>query len=208
MESVFSRGPLWKNVHFVECNSSGEIIPGQAGKPLCQELIISLGAQGAKLKYMPTSPGCVLPLTLAACHPGWDDYFDFNKTLTEMANCLMEEDGQQAGMAPKAGATPKKKEAAPIVALPAPLPANDGIVFVPTSEFPGAQHELGSHKNPVHLSDAMTEASNSGMHPIRDIDAEDKAKMLGHFSDALHEMASSIIDLEDGNFNALHEVIL
>ena len=208
MESVFSRGPLWKNVHFVECNSSSEIIPGQTRKPLCQELTISLGTQGAKLEYTPTGPGCVPPLTLAACRPSWDDYFDFNKTLTEMANHLMEEDGQQAVMAPKAGATPKKKEAVPIVALPAPLPANEGIVFIPTSEFPGIQHELGSRENPIYLSNAKTEALNSGTCPIRDVDAEDKAKMLGHFSDALHKMASSIIDLEDGYFNALHEVII
>ena len=31
---------------------------------------------------------------------------------------------------------------------------------------------------------------------------------MGHFSDALHEMAASIVDLEDGYFRALHEVIV
>ena len=31
---------------------------------------------------------------------------------------------------------------------------------------------------------------------------------MGHFSDALHEMATSIVDLEDGYFRALHEVIV
>ena len=31
---------------------------------------------------------------------------------------------------------------------------------------------------------------------------------MGHFSDALHEMAASIVDLEDGYFRALHEVIM
>ena len=46
VESVFSRGPLWKNTHFVEHNSSGKIIPGQTGKSLCQELMISLGGPG------------------------------------------------------------------------------------------------------------------------------------------------------------------
>ena len=46
VESVLSRGPLWKNTHFVECNSSGEIIPGQTRQPLCQELVISLCAVG------------------------------------------------------------------------------------------------------------------------------------------------------------------
>ena len=31
---------------------------------------------------------------------------------------------------------------------------------------------------------------------------------MGHFSDALREMAASIVDLEDGYFKALHEVIM
>ena len=31
---------------------------------------------------------------------------------------------------------------------------------------------------------------------------------MGHFSDALREIATSIVDLEDGNFKALHEVIV
>ena len=31
---------------------------------------------------------------------------------------------------------------------------------------------------------------------------------MGHFSDALHEMATSIVDLEDRYFRALHEVIV
>ena len=42
---------------------------------------------------------------------------------------------------------------------------------------------------------------------MRDIDTEDEAKILGHFSDALREMATSIVGLEDGYFRALHEVI-
>ena len=49
----------------------------------------------------------------------------------------MAEDGQEVQMAPKmskAGATPKQKEVAQVVALP----PNDDIVFVPASEFPGA----------------------------------------------------------------------
>ena len=36
---------------------------------------------------------------------------------------------------------------------------------------------------------------------------EDKAKILGHFSDTLDEMAQSITDIEDGYFMALWEVI-
>ena len=31
---------------------------------------------------------------------------------------------------------------------------------------------------------------------------------MGHFSNALHEMAASIVDLEDGYFRALHKVIV
>ena len=44
--------------------------------------------------------------------------------------------------------------------------------------------------------------------PERDNNFDDEAKLLGHFSDALHEMATSIVDLEDGYFRALHEVIM
>ena len=95
VESVLSRGPLWKNTNFVERNSSSKIIPGPTGQPLCQELGINLGAPGAKLEYTPTGPGCAPLLTLAACHPSWDNYLDLNETLAEMAQCLMEEDGQQ-----------------------------------------------------------------------------------------------------------------
>ena len=35
-----------------------------------------------------------------------------------------------------------------------------------------------------------------------------ESAMLGHFSDALSEMAESLMDLEDGYFKALHEVII
>ena len=37
---------------------------------------------------------------------------------------------------------------------------------------------------------------------------EDEAKILDHFSNALCEMAASIMDLEDGYFKALHKVII
>ena len=43
---------------------------------------------------------------------------------------------------------------------------------------------------------------------MKDVETEDKAITLGHFSDALNEMAASIVDLEDGYFKALHEVII
>ena len=36
----------------------------------------------------------------------------------------------------------------------------------------------------------------------------DEVAMLGHFSDALSEMAESLMDLEDGYFKALREVII
>ena len=41
-----------------------------------------------------------------------------------------------------------------------------------------------------------------GVEPI------DEAAMLGHFNDALSEMAESLMDLEDGYFKALREVII
>ena len=73
------------------------------------------------------------------------------------------------------------------------------------SEFPSAQ--VGSSAdNPVHLSDALTEASHLGTCPW-DMDTDDDSKILGHYSDALREMAQSIMDLEDGYFKALHKVI-
>ena len=37
---------------------------------------------------------------------------------------------------------------------------------------------------------------------------EDEATVLSHFSDALSEMAASIMDLENSYFKALHEVII
>ena len=46
------------------------------------------------------------------------------------------------------------------------------------------------------------------MRPRKDDDFDDEAKLLGHFSDALGEMAASIVDLEDAYFKALHEVIM
>ena len=61
--------------------------------------------------------------------------------------------------------------------------------------------------NPVHLSDA-TDASTSGSRPKKDDNFDNEAKLLGHYSDALREMAASIMDLEDGYFKALYEVIM
>ena len=105
-------GLLWKNTHFIERNTSGVMVPGQTGKPLCQELMVNLAGPGGKMEYTSTERGHPTPLTLAASPPGWDDYLDLGETVTEMANHLMEEDGQQAKTLPKAGTTPKQKDIA------------------------------------------------------------------------------------------------
>ena len=160
-----------------------------------------MASPGGKLEYMSTERGLPLPLTLAACRPGWDDYLDLNETVTEMANRLMEEDGQQVQMPPKVGTTPKQKDVTQVTALP----PNDDVTLILASEFPGAQPAGSSHENPVHLSDT-TEASVSGSCPMKDVEVE--AVVLGHFSNTLREMAASIVDLEDGYFKALHEVII
>ena len=39
-EPALQRGPLWKNVHYVEHHLSSELVKGSTGKPLCQELLI------------------------------------------------------------------------------------------------------------------------------------------------------------------------
>ena len=53
-EPSLLRGPLWKNTHFIECNASGVMVPGQTGKPLCQELMVNLAGPGGKMEYMST----------------------------------------------------------------------------------------------------------------------------------------------------------
>ena len=202
-EPALQRGPLWKNIHYVEHNPSGELVKGTTGKPLCQELFINLTSPSGKLEYMPTDRGHPPPLTLAACHPEWDDYLDLTETVTEMAHRLMKEDGQEVAMPPKAGTTPKKKEAVKSVMAP----VNEGITWVASDQFPSDQRLGTSRDNPVHLSNA-TDASASGSRPRKDNDFDDEAKLLGHFSNALQEMVASMVDLEDGYFKALHEVIV
>ena len=103
----------------------------------------------------------------------------------------------------RGGTLPKQKDTAQIVVLP----PNDNTTFVPTSEFPGSQYGLGTRDNPVNLSDAPTKVSHTatcpeGAEPIYE------AVMLGHFSKALSEMATSLLDLEDGYLKALREVII
>ena len=53
-EPALQRGPLRKNVHYVERNPSGELVKGTTGKPLCQELLINLTGPSGKLEYTPT----------------------------------------------------------------------------------------------------------------------------------------------------------
>ena len=81
-EPVLQRGPLWKNVHYVERDASGELVKGTSGKLLCQELLIHITGPSGKLEYTPTSRGHPPPLTLSTCHPEWDDYLDLTETVT------------------------------------------------------------------------------------------------------------------------------
>ena len=177
---ALQRGPLWKNVHYVERNPNGELVKGASGKPLCQELLIHITGPSGKLEYTPTDRRHPMPLTLAACHAEWDDYLDLTETVTKMAHRLMKEDGQEVAMPPKAGTTPEKKEAAKDLGPP----VNVGISWVASNQFPSDQQPGASRDNPVHLSDA-TDTSASGSRPQKDDDFDNEAKLLGHFSDAL-----------------------
>ena len=202
-EAVLSRGPLWQNVHYMECRASGDVVMGKNGQPLCQELEISLCSPGGKVSYTPTGAGHAAPLTLAVCCPGWDGYQDLGETVAEMSQCLIDEDGQLEGATPRGGSLQKQKDTAQIMVLP----PNDDTMFVPTSEFPGSQYGLGTRDNPVNLSDAPTKASHTATRP-ESMEPIDEAAMLGHFSDALSEMAASLLDFEDSYFKALREVII
>ena len=186
-ECVLSRGSLWQNVHYVERRPSGEVVIGKNSQPLCQELEISLCSPGGKVSYMPTGMGHVAPLTLAACRPSWDNYQDLGETVVEMSQHLIDEDGQLGGATPRGGTLPKQKDNAQIMALP----PNDDTTFMPTSEFPGSQYRLGTCDNPVNLSDAPTEASHTATRP-ESTEPIDEVAMLGHFSNALSEMATSL----------------
>ena len=76
------------------------------------------------------------------------------------------------------------------------LPPNDNTVFMPKADFPSGPYGAGTRENPVNLSDATTEASQTAMCP-EGVEPIDKAVMLGHFSHALSEMATSLMDLEE-----------
>ena len=120
-----------------------------------------------------------------------------------MAQHLIDEDGQLEGAMPKGGTLPEEKDSTQIMAL---LP-NDNTVFMPKADFPSFPYGAGTRENPINLSDATTEASQTAMHP-EGVEPINEAAMLGHFSDALSEMATSLMDLKDGYFKALQEVII
>ena len=199
LESVLARGPLLPNANYVERNAKGQIVMSLSGKPICQEIVILLVAHGKKMQY--TDPNDPPPFTLAGCHPSWDDYLDLGKTINEMAHRLIAEDTKKGAEAPTVGTTPQQEGASFITSI---LPA--GSVMFPAAAFPGDQTTGSSRDNPVHLSDA-NDTSTSGGHPGKDTDVEDEAAILSHFSDALREMANSIMGLEEGYFKALCEVI-
>ena len=104
-----------------------------------------------------------------------------------MVKCLLDEEEEEGGLVPRGGAT---------------IPKDDSIQIVMVSQlsFPGhlesTNMPMGSSAdNPVTLSDVPTDASTPGACP-EDTGIEDEAKILGHYSDALNEMAQCITDLE------------
>ena len=187
----------------MECRANGKIVVAKDGQPLYQELEVSLCPPGGRLCYMLMGAGHMPPLTLAACHPSWDDFQDLGETIAEMTQCLIDEDGQLEGVMPRGGTLPKQKDATQIVALP----PNADTTFVSKSEFPSGQYGLGTRGNPMNLSDTPTKALHTATCP-EGAEPVNEAAMLGHYSDALSEMAASLLDLEDGYFKALREVII
>ena len=93
--------------------------------------------------------------------------------------------GSWKGRTPKGGTLPKEKDSAQIMVLP----PNDDTMFVPKSDFPSGPYGAGTRENPINLSDATTEASQTATRP-EGVEPVDEAAMLGHFSDALSEMAA------------------
>ena len=89
---------------------------------------------------MSTGGGHLPLLTLVVCCPGWDNFQDLDKTVAEMAQCLIDEDGQLEGAMPKGGTLPKEKDSTQIMAL---LP-NDDTVFVPKADFPSGSYGAGT----------------------------------------------------------------
>ena len=87
----------------MEHKSNGKVIVSQNGQPLCQELEVSLCPPGGRLEYTSTGGGHLAPLTLVVCCPVWDDFQDLGETVAEMAQHLIDEDGQLEGAMPKGG---------------------------------------------------------------------------------------------------------
>ena len=54
-----------------------------------------------RLEYTSTGRGHLPPLTLVACRPSWDNFQDLGETVAEMAQCLIDKDGQLEGVMPK-----------------------------------------------------------------------------------------------------------
>ena len=197
-EPVLARGPLRKNAHFIK-RTGDKVVCNRAGQPICQELQINLDSPGSRIKYTCTGLGCVLPLTVMVCVPGWVDYFDLGESLHQMTKCLLDEDS-----VPKGGITRTQDDTPKIIGLP----LNDDTMMVSQSLFPGhldsTSVSVGSTvDNPVTLSDAPTETSAQDPHSEQNLGAEDEAKILGHYCDALDEMVQSITDLEDSYFQVL-----
>ena len=81
-----------------------QIVLSPGRKPICQEIMINLVAHGKKMQY--TNPNDPPLLTLAGCHPGWDDYLDLGETVNEMAHRLIAEDAQKGTEAAHGGCHP------------------------------------------------------------------------------------------------------
>ena len=180
----------WRGHHIAEWPTP---MSGAGGQPI---------PPSGRLEYTSTGAGHPALLTLVVCHPRWDDFQDLGVTVAEMSQCLIDEDGQLEGAKPKGGTLPKEKDSTQIMVLP----PNDDTVFMPKSDFPSGPFGAGIQENPVNLSDATTEASQTAMCP-EGVEPFDEVAMLGHFSNALSETAASLMDLEDGYFKPLWEVI-
>ena len=199
-EPVLARDPLWKNAHFIE--RIGDIVVcNRSGQPICQEIQINLGSPGSRIKYTHTGQGCMLPLTVMVCAPGWEDYLNLGESLHQMVKRLLDEEDDDS--VPRGGTTGTQDDTPKIVRLP----PNDDTVIVLQLSFPGHADSTsvsvgGTADNPITLSDALTKTSAQCSHPEH-LDAKDEAKMLSHYCNALDEMAQSIVDLEDGYFLVL-----
>ena len=60
-EPMLQRGPLWKNVYYIERNPTGELVLGLTGKPLCQELLVNLTGRRVSSSTRPLTEGIRCP---------------------------------------------------------------------------------------------------------------------------------------------------